>query len=81
MKSPFLHTLGWGVPALLTITALVMHQVWQYDRKGLKITITTDIRYNIVDRFPFPLIFPTEVTLVMRFYALQQTSERSDLRK
>ena len=27
MKSPLLHTLGWGVPALLTITALVMHQV------------------------------------------------------
>merc|ERR1719222_271707 len=26
-KSPLLHTLGWGVPALLTITALVMHQV------------------------------------------------------
>ena len=28
MKSPLLHTLGWGIPALLTITALVMHQVW-----------------------------------------------------
>ena len=27
LKSPLLHTLGWGVPALLTITALVMHQV------------------------------------------------------
>ena len=29
-KSPLLHTLGWGVPALLTITALVMHQVTLY---------------------------------------------------
>merc|ERR1719225_2160469 len=27
MNSPLLHTLGWGLPAILTITALVMHQV------------------------------------------------------
>jgi len=26
-KSPFLHSLGWGLPALLTVAALVMHQV------------------------------------------------------
>ena len=28
-KSPFLHSLGWGLPALLTVAALVMHQVRQ----------------------------------------------------
>ena len=28
-KSPFLHSLGWGLPALLTVAALVMHQVGQ----------------------------------------------------
>ena len=28
-KSPFLHSLGWGLPALLPVAALVMHQVCQ----------------------------------------------------